>query len=103
MIHITELTKTCFACPAQWEGRTADGDYVYIRYRLGYLTLDIGKTLRAAVAGDGALIGMDHGGDRDGFMDEDELIELLRGRVLFTGHALERHTGTVDSNPTGSP
>lgn len=23
MLRVTELTKTCESCPAQWEGRTA--------------------------------------------------------------------------------
>ena len=33
------LDQTCFACPSQWEGLFDNGDYLYIRYRWGYLTV----------------------------------------------------------------
>jgi len=38
---IKELRQTCFACPSQWEGTTADGRDVYIRYRWGNLTASV--------------------------------------------------------------
>jgi len=41
MIKIKQFTKTCFACPSQWECLTEDGKYVYIRYRNGYLRTGI--------------------------------------------------------------
>lgn len=46
---VTELTKTCDACPAQWEGRTEDGGWVYVRFRWGGLRVGFGPTLDAAV------------------------------------------------------
>ena len=30
---------TCSAYPSQWDAKTTDGDYVYIRYRWGWLTV----------------------------------------------------------------
>jgi hypothetical protein len=49
MIDVTELTQTCDACPSQWEGRTADGRHVYVRYRWGCLQIGIGNSLHDAV------------------------------------------------------
>ena len=48
-IIVTELKQTCGACPSQWEGRTADGRYLYVRYRWGHLQVGIGTTLREAI------------------------------------------------------
>jgi hypothetical protein len=36
-IIISKLVKTCDACPSQWDGWTAEGDYYYFRYRFGRL------------------------------------------------------------------
>jgi len=41
MVKIKSLTQTCGACPSQWEGETENGAYVYIRYRYGWLSVDI--------------------------------------------------------------
>lgn len=35
------LVQTCHACPSQWDATTPDGKRVYIRYRWGFLTVDI--------------------------------------------------------------
>lgn len=40
MKRIKKLTKTCEACPSQWEGEFEDGSPVYIRYRWGYLSVE---------------------------------------------------------------
>ena len=50
---ITELTNTCTACPSQWEGKTADGQHVYIRFRGGHGRIGIGTTLDDAIRSDG--------------------------------------------------
>ncbi len=42
-IVVTTLTQTCSACPSQWEGRTADNRAVYIRYRHGYLRIEVSE------------------------------------------------------------
>lgn len=41
MLIVTEITKTCNGCPAQWEGTTQDGKYVYARYRWGFLRVSV--------------------------------------------------------------
>lgn len=41
MPTLKELQMTCSACPSQWEGYTTDGAFIYIRYRYGYLTVDL--------------------------------------------------------------
>ena len=48
-IVVTELRKTCDACPSQWEGRTADGRHIYIRYRFGDLSFGTGESFESAV------------------------------------------------------
>ena len=35
------LEQTCDACPSQWDGQLADGTPVYIRYRWGFLTVEL--------------------------------------------------------------
>lgn len=46
---LRNLRQTCYACPSQWEALTEDGQFVYIRYRWGQLTLGVGDTLTEAV------------------------------------------------------
>lgn len=38
-----KLTQTCSACPSQWEGDTDKNEPVYIRFRWGYLSVEIGN------------------------------------------------------------
>lgn len=40
---ITHIIQTCSACPSQWEGKFADGDWLYIRYRWGGLSIHKGN------------------------------------------------------------
>lgn len=40
---IVELTQTCGACPSEWEGNLSDGRRIYIRFRWGYLKVNISK------------------------------------------------------------
>lgn len=67
--RIIELNQTCTACPSQWEGKTEDGRYVYIRYRGSCLTAGIGATLDDAVDDD-FTFGILFGEALDGYMDE---------------------------------
>jgi hypothetical protein len=46
---VVELAQTCDSCPSQWEGRTEDGRYVYVRYRWGNLQVGFGPTIEAAI------------------------------------------------------
>lgn len=38
-----ELKQTCQSCPAQWEGRTASGYPLYVRYRFSILSVYLGE------------------------------------------------------------
>ena len=42
MIKIASLEQTSFRSPAQWEGRLVSGEPIYIRYRWGCLSVNIG-------------------------------------------------------------
>lgn len=81
MIHqITKLTRTCLACPSQWEGNLADGRFIYIRYRYAHLTYGLGNTLDEAITNDRCAIEV--GNHLDGYMQMEEMLEHLMGFVL---------------------
>lgn len=42
-MKLKNLSRTCIACPEQYEGYLEDGRYVYIRCRGGYASLWIGQ------------------------------------------------------------
>jgi hypothetical protein len=65
-ITLKDLTQTCSACPSQWDGMTTDGRSVYIRYRFGYLSVDIS---------DEEVYGDYYGDSMDGFMTTNEMLE----------------------------
>lgn len=46
---IVALTRTCRACPEQWEGETADGRAIYLRHRHGCGYVNIGPGIIAAI------------------------------------------------------
>lgn len=50
MIPVAMVRMTCPASPSQWEGATADGRKVYVRYRWGMLRIGLGATFQEAVA-----------------------------------------------------
>jgi hypothetical protein len=81
VIKVTELQQTCEASPSQWEGRTADDQPVYVRYRWGKLAVHIaepGDDLWQAVLGN-AMFEWDSGDGLDGY------IPLERVRALTSG------------------
>lgn len=41
LIKIKTIEQTCFACPSQWDIMTEDGQYIYARFRWGYLSVKI--------------------------------------------------------------
>lgn len=54
MIKIINLKQTCIACPTQYEGLTDNNEYVYIRYRYGYLSIRVcGKEIYGTRVGSG--------------------------------------------------
>ena len=83
---VVALEKTCFACPAQWEGTLEDGRTIYARYRGGALSVGIGDDLDKAVENgwtDQALYADCVGDALDGFMDVEELRTHLYGLLEF--------------------
>ncbi len=76
-MKISSLKKSCYACPAQWEGQLADGRYVYIRYRWGWLGVGVGYTSDYEYGLDQAYAEQ-VGGDYDGFMDTKIMLTHLR-------------------------
>lgn len=85
-VQVVEIRKTCYACPAQWEGKTADGRWVYVRYRWGYLSVSVGDTLDEAVdlTRSGKVLYETRTGDSfNGYMDYAELRKLTEGTVQW--------------------
>ncbi|HEY0750173.1 MAG TPA: hypothetical protein VGD26_03400 [Chitinophagaceae bacterium] len=39
-LELVEITQTCYACPSQWDARSTDNEYIYIRYRFGGLSVE---------------------------------------------------------------
>jgi hypothetical protein len=38
---LTQIVRTSFACPSQWEAKTSDGHGVYVRFRWGILSIEV--------------------------------------------------------------
>lgn len=79
MITVESIVQTCQAWPAQWEGRTTDGRFVYVRYRWGWLQVGFGATLEEAY--DDETIDVQLGGDVDGVLSYEQLIAATQGQV----------------------
>lgn len=76
--RVVAIVRTCPACPSQWEGRTADGRAVYVRYRWGTLRVGFGATIAAAVAADAPLtFSVELGGPLDGRLSYAELVAAV--------------------------
>jgi len=52
MIKVMEVRQTCDFSPAQWEGRTDDGCFIYARYRWERLTIRTGASPQEALGGE---------------------------------------------------
>lgn len=79
-LRVTSLTQACGACPAQWEGRTEDGRWIYVRYRWGALQIGVGDTIEQAIdRDDDASYYRELGDGFDGFLTLAELREATNG------------------------
>jgi len=76
MVKVTEIKRTCRACPAQWEGKAESGS-VYIRFRWGHLTVSLGSSIKNAVLTDPVFEW--HDPELGGFMEYDELKKITKG------------------------
>lgn len=79
-IRLSDLTKTCDSCPAQWEGVAVDGRPVYVRYRWGGLTISIAEVGDDPVGGQ-TLASLDIGDGLDGVLSERQLQEAVNSRM----------------------
>lgn len=67
------------AVPTQWEGRTSDGFYVYIRYRWGELTVNVGWNEDDVF--DALIFEKRIGGEYDGVLSSKELLNHLPASI----------------------
>src|SRR5574343_1611345 len=73
-----KLIQTTESCPSQWEGVTANGYYVYVRYRFGQLSIEIANDKEAWFENSSSfLLGGDSYFDFDGTLLNEELLEIL--------------------------
>ena len=69
MVTVLSVTQTCGMCPSQWDAWTDTGEYLYIRYRWGVLTVsrgEISNFVYSQAVGD----------PYDGFMEWARVLEL---------------------------
>jgi hypothetical protein len=85
-IKIKRIKRTCWGCPAQWEGRTTDNRPIYIRYRWGTLRVDIGKkgqTISEAILSGKTALRLTVGDNLSGCMEDEELMEITKNKLEF--------------------
>jgi hypothetical protein len=83
MFNVTAITQTCWACPSQWEGKLDDGRGVYIRYRWGSLTVQIGH-LPMDLRQWPTVLDKDVGDDLDGLMGWDTMVSETAAVLDFS-------------------
>lgn len=78
-VVLTKTEQTCWACPSQWDGWDAEGNYYYLRYRWGVGTVDAypnadSDTWRSAP--DGRIAHFKWGDDLDGVISLEDFVAL---------------------------
>lgn len=92
---IVRAIRTCIACPSQWDAWTADGQYLYLRYRSGVGTADAYDSPdsdRWTRIPDGNTARFDTGDRHDGEINLDEFcqragLELAEDAEITEGRA----------------
>ena len=79
--RVSQLIQICKASPSQWEGLTDDGQFIYVRYRWGCLSIGSGKTMDDAVENANNLFEKSLGHKRDGRLEFDKLREATEGII----------------------
>lgn len=83
-VTISRIERTCYACPAQWDAWTDEGDYVYIRYRWGWLSVEISGDEREWEEDKHTiLLEGEFGHQMSGFMSYDELRDVTKGVLVL--------------------
>lgn len=67
-MKIRNLEQSCSACPSAWTGKTVGGDDIYIRYRWGWLTVDINSS---------EIFGTKLGGEYDGVISWEDIAGII--------------------------
>ncbi len=83
LIVVETLIRTCNRSPSQWEGKTADGRFLYVRYRWGLLEIGMGFTIDDAIDKSGNVFRKQLGGKLDGSMEFEELRQATTGLVAW--------------------
>lgn len=74
IIKVKNIRQTSHFCPSQWEGRTENNEYLYVRYRFGCLSVEIdGKLLYSRELNDGL----------DGIIELEEVISVLKKESII--------------------
>jgi hypothetical protein len=89
-IKLRSLTRTCIACPSQWDAETWDGEQVYARYRYGYLSVRMGGP------GGEEIFGKEVGDGLDGTMSDEDML-------AHTGMAVYDEPPGAGADPYGRP
>ena len=71
-IEVKDLIRYTGICPSQWEGETTKGAELYIRYRWGFLSVDLnGKEIFGSQVGE----------EFDGFMSDKNMKEFTKSVI----------------------
>lgn len=71
-IKLKDLIRYSSFCPTQWEGETTNGEEVYIRYRWGFLSIDINGE---------EVFGVKVGEEFDGMMNDEDMKEFTKSAI----------------------
>jgi len=89
---LKKLINTCTLCPSQWEGELDDGRLIYIRYRWGYLRVELGPHNithidKEFLDNSHTIFDWESEDDFDGIMSLERLVYLTR-HILNYSHVL---------------
>jgi len=76
-MEIKNLIQTCEACPSQWEAQTIDNRGVYVRYRWGYLSINISTNPGDHGLGGQEVYGEQIGDGLDGFLSWSDVAPII--------------------------
>jgi len=85
---VSELRRTCSACPSQWEGKVGRGS-IYIRYRWGWLQVWISNDEPEAWRTGRLVFKQQIDAPWDGFLGNEEMKAHLAVRFRVEGSVSE--------------
>ena len=84
LYKVKSLTLTCGACPTQWEGKTSDGKYIYIRFRGGNFRGCVADYEWDTVNAENAQVVWNDGTNWCGIMEDSHMKELTKDLLDFS-------------------